>query len=296
MNDIRSNTIATLPHLHSGAARVSIFFALWSLALVMLHDVRVNAAPVYEIQSPVADSRWWTPPAPPPAIAPLTMWNGLAEHSDVMDGTWRKTNEITQVRGAAHGDAPRSKQKAPAVPVDPELKQHRLDASSRGVDEPTPIRTASSIAAVELQVARYIEASDFAGAIDIIVRARVEVPAAAAQLRLLEARVAISRNDPERAYSLLLDGLPDIRDATAHYDLLAAVMLQTSRFAESAKVYRALLAVDQGNARWWAGYAVSQEKLGERAELAVAYRALQVLAPPGTALATWATQRLERFG
>ncbi|MCX7063375.1 MAG: hypothetical protein NT024_02155 [Proteobacteria bacterium] len=57
-----------------------------------------------------------------------------------------------------------------------------------------------------------------------------------------------------------------------------------------------MLAVDQGNARWWAGYAVSQEKLGERAELAVAYRALQVLAPPGTALATWATQRLERFG
>jgi hypothetical protein len=300
MNDISNNTIAALPHLHSGAARVSIFFALWSLALVMLHDVRVNAAPVYEIQSSVADSRWWTPPAPPPAIAPLTMWNGIAEYSHVIDGTWQAADEVTLSRRTPHGATPhetqRSKPKAPVVMADPELNQRRVDAPSRSADEPAPIRTASSMVAAQVQVARHIEAGDFVGAIDAIARTRVEMPEAAAQLRLLEARVAILQNDPERAYHLLLDGLPDIREATAHYDLLAAMMLRTSRFAESAKVYRALLAVDQGNARWWAGYAVSQERLGDRAELAVAYRALRALAVPGSALATWATQRLERYG
>lgn len=300
MSEIRNNTIAALPHLHGGAARVSIFFALWSLALVLLHDVRVNAAPAYESQSAAADSRWWTPPAAPPVIAPLSMWNGLAEHSHIINGTWQAADDVTLARRTPHDSVPHetqhSKQTAPELAPDAQPNQHLVDATSRRVDEPAQIRTASSIVAVEVQVARHLEVGDFDGAIDLIARTRVAIPEAVAQLRLLEARVAIGQNDPERAYNVLLEALPDIRSATAHYDLLAAVMLRTSRYAESAKVYRALLALDEGNARWWAGYAVSQEKLGDRAELTAAYRALQALAPPGTALATWATQRLERFG
>jgi len=309
MSDIRNNTTAALPHLHGGAARVSIFFALWSLALVLLHDVRVNAAPVYEVQSSASDSRWWTPPAPPPVIAPLSMWNGLAEHSQIMNGTWHAADDVTLARSGPHAASTRDTPDGlPNVAVvaaetaeapeaaDLEVKQDRSDTTPRAVGEPTAIKTASSIGAVEMQVTRQIEAGNFAGAFDTIARTRLAAPEAAAQLRLLEARVAIGQNDPERAYNLLLEALPDIRDATAHYDLLAAVMLRTSRFAESAKVYRALLAVDQGNARWWAGYAVSQEKLGDRTELTAAYRALQAVAPPGTALANWAAQRLQRIG
>ena len=300
MSDIRNNTIAALPHLHGGAARVSIFFALWSLALVLLHDVRVNAAPVYELQPNASDSRWWTPPAPAPEIAPMSMWNGLSEYSRVIDGTWHAADEVTMARPGTHAastrDMPDANLTASVVAADLVVKQDRSDPTPRAVVEPPAFKTASSIAAVEMQVTRHIEAGDFAGAIDTIARTRAAAPEAAAQLRLLEARVAIGQDDPERAYNLLLEALPDIRSATAHYDLLAAVMLRTSRYAESAKVYRALLALDQGNARWWAGYAVSQEKLGDRPEITTAYRALQAVAAPGTALATWAAQRLRRIG
>jgi len=60
-------------------------------------------------------------------------------------------------------------------------------------------------------------------------------------------------------------------------------------------VYRALLSVDPRNARWWAGYAMAQGELGHRAESVSAYRALQSLAPPGSPLASWATQQIERM-
>ena len=107
--------------------------------------------------------------------------------------------------------------------------------------------------------------------------------------------MAIGRGDLERAYAILLESLPDVRIATQQHDLLAAVMVRTSRYAEAAAIYRALLTVDPANARWWAGYAVTQEKLGHRTELISAYRTLRSLAPPGSALSTWANERLERI-
>src|SRR3954469_9256425 len=71
-----------------GAARVSIFFALWSLSLLLLHDVRVAAAPVYDV--PARSTEWLTAPKPP-VLNPERMWDSLAQRSDVMSGRWNRT-------------------------------------------------------------------------------------------------------------------------------------------------------------------------------------------------------------
>jgi Flp pilus assembly protein TadD len=113
---------------------------------------------------------------------------------------------------------------------------------------------------------------------------------------MLDARVAIGQGDYERAYTTLLEGLPDIQVSTHQHDLLAAVMVRTSRYAEAAAVYRGLLALNSTNTRWWAGYAVTQEKLGRHSELVGAYRTLRTLAQPGTPLAAWAEEQLQRIG
>jgi hypothetical protein len=283
MSDAAMKRFVALPDRHTGAARLSVFFALWTLALVLMHDVRVNAAPIYE--SPDAHASWRVAPVAPPQFDSTSMWNAIAERSDVMSGRWSTVAES------------RSRSKPVAHLSTNDISEVRTGPvrSSQPV-EPTAGKNTSDVATAEVQVGRRIAARDFAGAIEIIDRVRAENPRATGQLRMLDAHLAIGQGDAERAYTLLLEALPDIRVSTQQHDLLAAVMVRTSRYAEAAAVYRALLTVDPANARWWAGYAVTQEKLGHHTELISAFRTLRTLAPPGTALATWADERLERIG
>ncbi len=62
MTGISMNSIAAFPERHGGGARVSVFFALWTLALVVLNDVRVNAAPIYDASPTRSGPTWWSTP------------------------------------------------------------------------------------------------------------------------------------------------------------------------------------------------------------------------------------------
>lgn len=318
MSNLPMSSMIALPERHAGAARLSVFFALWTLALLVVHDVRVNAAPIYE-RPPAADSAWLAAPAPVPQIDTSSMWNGMTHRSDVLSGRWNGVasqrsaatvdvahlaNEMSRPRSVDNADAKKAVAKA-FVSKKPVSKQTPKEMSketpkqtrSREVAETAPIvKSASDVAGTEQSVAQRIATRDFAGAFELIERARAENPQAIAQLRLLDARVAIGQGDYERAYTTLLEGLPDIRVSTDQYDLLAVAMVRTSRYAEAAAVYRGLLALNSTNTRWWAGYAVTQEKLGRHSELVGAYRTLRTLAQPGTPLAAWAEEQLQRIG
>jgi tetratricopeptide (TPR) repeat protein len=280
------------PERHGGAARLSVFFALWTLALVALNDVRVNAAPVYDVRAAHSGPGWWIAPAEAPKVVTERMWDGLAQRSDVISGRWNVASA-----------APVAKHPKRSVVTAPTIASERAEApkavparspETLAADE-AAVKRASAVSAARAHIARQISARDFGGALESLEQARKDDAGAANQLRLLEAHVAIGRGDLERAYAILLESLPDVRVATQQHDLLAAVMVRTSRYAEAAAIYRALLSVDPANARWWAGYAVTQEKLGHRTELISAYRTLRSLAPPGSALSTWANERLERI-
>ena len=292
MNDVSMNSFVVLSQRHGGATRLSIFFALWTLALVLLNDARVNAAPIYEASSTPSGLAWWMAPAPAPALGADSMWNALSEHSEVISGRWHGAGDVPVVKKPiASNRNPEPTNEATKAP-----KRIVVTAvEDRPVVADVAIRKSSSLSVVEVQIARQIAARDFTGALDALERAHRDNPGSASRLRLLEAHIAVGRGDPERAYSILLESLPDVRVAPQQHDLLAAVMLRTSRYAEAAAIYRALLTVDPANARWWAGYAVTQEKLDHRTELMPAYRTVRSLAPPGSALATWASARLERI-
>ena len=282
MNEFRFESIAALADKQGGAARMTVFLALWSLALVVLHDVRVDAATIREVPAP--SSNWLAAPAPAPTVDSPQLWNALAERSDVMSGRWARQAKASTHRAVparrAHV-ATRAAAQAPPPPI----------ALPIGADA----KTSSAVAQTERRVAEQIAKGEFDAAVASIEAARASVADGNPRLRLLDARVAMARGDPERACAQLLANLPDVRVSTEQHDLLAAAMLRAGRFAESAAVYRALLSVDSRNARWWAGYAVTQNELGRRAESVAAYRALQSLAPPGSPLSSWAIRQLERM-
>jgi hypothetical protein len=295
MTGVSIDGFVAYPERHGGAARLSVFFALWTLALVALNDVRVNAAPVYDTSAAHSAPGWWIAPADAPTVVTERMWDGLAERSDVISGRW---SVATATPAAKHPKPPRVV--APVATIVDEQTEPlkvtpthtpKIDAAA---DE-AAVKRSSAVSAARARIAQQISARDFGGALESLEQARQDEAGAANQLRLLEAHVAIGRGDLEHAYSILLESLPDVRVATQQHDLLAAVMVRTSRYAEAAAIYRALLTVDPANARWWAGYAVTQERLDHRTELIAAYRTLRSLAPPGSALATWASERLERI-
>jgi hypothetical protein len=261
----------------------------------VLNDVRVNAAPVYDASAAHSGPGWWIAPAAAPAVVNERMWDGIAERSDVISGRWSVATATPSAKHPKH-----QRVVAPVSPVADERTEPRdaAPAPTPKIDvaaEEAAVKRSSAVSAARTHIAQQISARDFGGALESLERARQDDAGAANQLRLLEAHVAIGRGDFEHAYAILLEALPDVRVATQQHDLLAAVMVRTSRFADAAVIYRALLTVDPANARWWAGYAVTQEKLGHRTELISAYRTLRSLAPPGSALSTWANERLERI-
>ena len=325
MNESRLESLAASTDRQSGAARMTVFLALWSLALVVLHDVRVDAATIREVAAP--QSNWLAAPAPLPKVDSAGLWDGLAERSEVLSGRWspataaRHSNRAHGVTSAvrrvgtydraattktlasvASSDAPPaiSKANSAAAPriADKQARsvgRHLSAAPEPASTEPTANKAPSIVTRTEWLVTQQIASGDLTAAAASIETARTTVPAANARLRLLDARLAIARGDYERAYAQLLESLPDVRTTTEQHDLLAATMLRTKRFAESAAVYRALLSVDPRNARWWAGYAVAQSELGHRAESVGAYRTLQSVAPPGSPLALWASRQIDRM-
>lgn len=277
-----SHELAGGPYRHIGAARVSLFFALWTGALFALQELRVEAAPVLHSNATVA-TPWWTPPASPPTIETREFWRQIENHSDVMNGTWR-------------GGEP---DVVAAEPLPTSVDTHAAVQAADEVIEAV-VETVDMVATAVRHPAS-VEVTPIANL--AIERERVELVRVERQERedvgrtaKREARAAIERGDDENAYRILSAverrSVPDQQ----HYDLLAAVMVRTARFSEAADVYAALITGDASDPRLWAGYAMALEHIGQSEPSQLAYRNVLRTAIAGTPLHELARARLQHIG
>lgn len=86
------------------------------------------------------------------------------------------------------------------------------------------------------------------------------------------ARAALAQHQPERAYELLRDNPPALANARDYHAVLAAVEQQLAHYADASLRYQQLLMLDQNQASWWLGLALSLEGQQRGAEAFAAYR------------------------
>ncbi len=77
----------------------------------------------------------------------------------------------------------------------------------------------------------------------------------------LESRLLVAEQKNSEAITLLERFSPDVKQATDFYRLLAGLYQKEGRYAESAQQYRKLLSVDDRQATYWLGLAVSLDAL-----------------------------------
>lgn len=95
-----------------------------------------------------------------------------------------------------------------------------------------------------------------------------------------KARLLIAGNNPSAAAELLMTRAPEASSDIEYYELLTSTQLAAGDYDGAARNYRQLLQVDSTQARWWYGFALSQDRLGNSSSAKQAYeQALQ-----GTAL------------
>ena len=95
-----------------------------------------------------------------------------------------------------------------------------------------------------------------------------------------KARLLIAGDDPGAAAALLMTRAPEASSDIEYYELLTSAQLAAGDYDGAARNYRQLLQVDSTQARWWYGFALSQDRLGNNTSAKQAYeQALQ-----GTAL------------
>ncbi len=263
-------------HRHLGAARVSVFFALWTGALFVLQELRVEAAPVFETNSAMA-APWWTSPLPPPVVETRAFWSEIDRHSEVMNGTWQQ------------GESESSKPPATKVEKTP----HVAVAAEEHVSVVESVAATKDVVVIATRPSITVTSAEEKPVSVRVERQEREDPGRAAKR---EARAAIARGDDEGAYRVLTEAGRHAGTDQEHYDLLAAVMVRTARFEEAADVYAALIAGDASNPRLWAGYAMALESIGRTEPSQIAYRNVLRTASSGTPLHELATSRLQRIG
>ncbi len=86
----------------------------------------------------------------------------------------------------------------------------------------------------------------------------------------LYARLLLS-SEAERAVTLLRAGAPELTLDTEYHEIYAAALQMSAQFEAASLVYEALLQLDDRNARWWMGLAVSRDAVGDFEEAESAY-------------------------
>ncbi len=86
------------------------------------------------------------------------------------------------------------------------------------------------------------------------------------------ARAALAQNQPQRAYELLRDNPPPLARAIDYHAVLAAVEQQLGHYGDASLRYQQLLSLDQNQASWWLGFALSLEGEHRSADALAAYR------------------------
>ncbi|MFT3928985.1 MAG: hypothetical protein QM709_01705 [Spongiibacteraceae bacterium] len=89
------------------------------------------------------------------------------------------------------------------------------------------------------------------------------------------ARNALAQNQPQRAYELLRDNPPALANNSDYHAVLAAAEQQLGHYADAGLRYQQLLMIDQNQASWWLGLALS---LDQNQSLDGAHRSSEALA------------------
>ena len=79
------------------------------------------------------------------------------------------------------------------------------------------------------------------------------------------------RDEAERAVALLERVPPDLRIDSEYHEIYAAALQLSAQFEASSLVYKALLQLDDHNATWWMGLAISRDAVGDFEEAESAY-------------------------
>lgn len=299
--------------------------------MLVLQHVSVDAAPVFDV--PRDD--WWTAPPAVPSLE-LDFSIALARHSEVVGGRWvvpevSASIDVSESQAVAEIEESRSEtafmEHAPDLPgradvlphdhSDGSLKtlkapmEHAPDLPERAkvlphdhgvgsfktLKAPTTavVKTPSQLAKLSVEVDAHLNTGDVEVAAN-----RVNVVKASHEdsqrLAKLEARIALRGGNVARAVTLLTRSLPEIDRDSEHYGLLAAALLRLERYREAADVYGALAVTEAGNARWWVGYGLALERLGDPGTARFAFGNVVKLEGDAGRFRDLALTRLEALG
>ncbi len=268
----------------NGNLRWLLFFFLWSFGLVvMVQDKGVDASamPIQNRVLPTFDALPMVPDVSADKLLAtrfgVSLMRKLQNQSEVFSGRWQPppsgTSETAGEIPAVSAVSVEKRAAALVVVVkhpslasrsrDSEISQNASDGDSAGVS------------------------GDLADAVSDF--------SASSRLRKLRAREEIEQGNYKAAYLTLMRNLPEVTEDTEYYGLLGPILIQTRRFEQAAAVYASLLSIERDNPKWWAGYALSLEKLGVRETVGFAYAELDRLAEIDSPLKLLAGQKLKLY-
>ena len=270
-----TGSVGTVVTRNEVITRWAMFFAAWSLILTYIVSNGSSQASA-EVSNHWAgveqDSTWWfkMPDAPELDVLKdldLRLIDQLKSESEVISGTWQPAVKvITETRPEkvvsidmpefTGSPEPQLVVPSPAIYVDTPVKAVFAERKEKAISSPAPISSS--------------------GAKDA-------------------ARMLISSRQYGAALNLLLENLPDITQDEEHYGLLAVVMLGNHQYQEAVDTYASLVQLKPKNPQWWAGYALSLEKLGHLKSVTLAYQALFQITARDSRLGMLARQKLTYY-
>ena len=112
------------------------------------------------------------------------------------------------------------------------------------------------------------------------------------QARQVKARWHEAKGDVTLAIETLASALPDIREHTAYYVLLASYYQRFSEPEKAVQTYTTLLEYDDHVANWWAGLAISSDRTQQWDQARFAYQQALRLPELNTKIIPYAQKRL----
>ena len=114
-------------------------------------------------------------------------------------------------------------------------------------------------------------------------------------LRMLKGRLILATRGAKAALRYLQKNIPDIDAWPDYHATLATLLQQTGKPARAAKVWSALLQLDNSNAAWWAGFGIALDSSGQPGKARQAYRQALLLPGLNAALNRYIQSRLSQL-
>lgn len=164
---------------------------------------------------------------------------------------------------------PETNHASESVVIKEQKKELKVEAITSG-STPEKIAETPSLNINKSQTSIALSEEKSASPIAVVEKEKVEKPAPIIKQerkntdtlndeRYQLARTALAQNQPQRAYELLRDNPPPLANATDYHAVLAALEQQLGHYGDAILRYQQLLMLDQNQASWWLGLALSLE-------------------------------------